>query len=110
MRIIGNLEEFVTIDAFHGTEVIVIGAGKDGKTAAQKLCSKGVHVIGFIDDSKGKWGRQYYGIPVLPPAMTDANGKVGLIAIGAFTWLSEEEILTYRCRKRCVGNRESANP
>lgn len=93
MRIIGNLEEFVTIDDFHGEEVIVLGAGKDGKAVAQNLCSKGARVVGFIDDSKEKWGRQYYGIPVLPPAMVDVNGKVGVIAIGAFTWLSEEEIL-----------------
>ncbi len=102
MKIIGGIEEAVSAGLFDKEDVILLGAGKDGKEAAKKLLAASVHVDCFVDNEKEKWGKVYHGIPVLSPeAVGDLRDKVGLIAIGSFTWLSEVEIMTSRLVQGC---------
>lgn len=48
--------------------LLLVGAGRAGQTLAeiyQKLGIRSFHIVGFVDDDKGKAGKVFHGIPVL---------------------------------------------
>lgn len=52
----------------HGRRTIIYGAGNNGRLLAQRFrsdTSLGVHLVGFIDDDRGKFGAKLSGVPVL---------------------------------------------
>jgi FkbM family methyltransferase len=75
------------------SRVVILGAGKDGKTACDYLLDHGVVVECFMDANPGKWGREYSGIEVRQPRIIDKD-KMVLICIGEFCYLSDDDILS----------------
>ena len=97
MQRVGTMEEVVQKRETGDRKIYIIGAGKDGKTACRTLLDKGVEVSGFIDEDKRKRGLSYYGVPVYQPDDIKVSDiGLGIICIGAFAYLDDEDILGHR--------------
>jgi glycosyltransferase involved in cell wall biosynthesis len=63
-------------------EVVIWGAGQNGRRWAKLLVKAGVSVQAFLDIDEAKIGRNPYGIPVWPPSrVTDAAFILGAVAV-----------------------------
>lgn len=54
------------IDRCKNKEVIIYGAGADGKMTLHILKQMGIDVKYFCDNNSQKWNKEYYGIPIIP--------------------------------------------
>lgn len=62
--------------------VLVIGAGGHGKVVADILQTKGVVVLGFLDDNPATWGTTVLGLPVFGAIELHASIPADGIAMG----------------------------
>ena len=60
-------------------QIYIFGASMGGKHVFDTLCGIGIRAVGFLDNSSGKWGTFFEGLPVLNPNIlenVDENVKV----------------------------------
>lgn len=86
---IGNIAELEDVK-----DVIILGAGKDGKAVAKDLLHRDIRVHAFVDDNR--YGRRYFGIDVVSPKEICINNVPCILCIGALAYLSNEQILEHR--------------
>ncbi len=92
---VGSVEEFINT-SYIKNQVYIIGAGKDGKIAADKL--NGItNIKGYIDADKNKEGREYLDIKCfyiddILNADYDFSESVAVICIGSLAYLSDKEL------------------
>lgn len=61
-------------------EVIIFGAGQEGRTAAAVYRSEGIHVRYFVDNNENKQGMEVMGIPVISPSqLLELHGDVPVV-------------------------------
>jgi glycosyltransferase involved in cell wall biosynthesis len=76
-------EHFVAGRDLVGGEVVVWGAGRDGKRVARLLRNRGVTLRGFVDIAPTKVGRRLLGTEVRPPESLRARpGCLIVVAVG----------------------------
>jgi len=73
-------------------KLVIIGAGGHGQVVADVAIAAGFEVLGFLDDDRSLWGKQFLGVSVLGPiaAAHDMDASC-VVAIG-----------DNRCRKQIV--------
>lgn len=86
---IGNIAELEDVK-----DVIILGAGKDGKAVAKDLLHRDIRVHAFVDDNR--YGRRYFGIDVVSPKEICINNVPCILCIGALAYLSNKQILEHR--------------
>jgi hypothetical protein len=66
-----------------GREVVVWGAGRDGKRMAQALRRRGAEIAAFVDIAPTKIGRSLLGVDILPyDALRDGSRRPVVAAVG----------------------------
>jgi glycosyltransferase involved in cell wall biosynthesis len=73
-------EHLVAAYGLAGRDVVVWGAGRDGKRAAKSLRRRGVRIRHLVDIAPTKLGRRTIGVPVLPPASLDEEPRSFVVA------------------------------
>lgn len=93
---IGNVEEAIEKGMFQEKEIVILGAGKDGKEACVTLLAHHASVKCFMDsNAKGK-KPSYYGIPVVPEEdAVITPSDVVLLCIGTFSSMCDQEIVAH---------------
>lgn len=109
MKRIGDFLEFIEWASKKDVSVVILGASKYGFIAANWLKKKGVSVRAILDDdSRKSISAQNVDMPILPPEQFDwGKDDVGLVCIGKFSILTDQEIVSSDFIKRAGSSQEN---
>lgn len=74
------------IENCKGREVIIFGAGADGKMTLHLLNQEGIDVKYFCDNNHKKWNKPYLGIPVISTQEVRFNHRESFVILASQTY------------------------
>jgi hypothetical protein len=78
-----------------GRNILVYGAGNQGRGVVHTLQQQGVETAGFIDRNPDLQGRSLAGLPVLAPSVLIESGAVDSLFVIIATFFFERDVSTY---------------
>ncbi len=74
------------IQSCKGKEIIIFGAGIDGKMTWYLLRQRGVQINYFCDNDREKWGKNYCGVPVISAEQLKTNHRDGYVILASIKY------------------------
>ena len=98
---VGSIEQLVNDEHITNNSVVIVGAGKDGKSICDKFLENNTNVRLFVDENVSRQCEKYQGVDcVKPENVLLSDNDVLVIGIGDFAFLDDESVLN----KPIIGN------